>query len=280
MKVKTLPIGGVKAGPEDGLKEGEFLVYPATFTREPDSYGDVIAKGAFLDSIEAWKESGDVMPGMYLHDPNQIVAGAIDMGEDDHGWWVKGKFDDDDPHAQKVYRWLKGRRLSSLSFAYNTRDEGEVEVEDSKKANELRKLDALEFSFLPKGFAANADTSVVAVKGIVDGVIASVKAGRTFSAANEKSIDDIAEQMLAGGKELKNVLAAARGEDSKSSLPAGNDQEKASGSTEAKSEASDKEPEGVTSSVSDEEPKSSPSVEFLATQLNIYAAKVAERGSR
>ena len=41
-----------KAGPEDGLAEGEFIVYPSTFTREPDAYGDVVAKGAFAETIE------------------------------------------------------------------------------------------------------------------------------------------------------------------------------------------------------------------------------------
>jgi HK97 family phage prohead protease len=160
---KDVPVSGVKAGPDDGLAEGEFLAYPATFTKTPDSYGDVIAKGAFADTITKWKDSGDVMPGMYLHDPNQIVASATDMGEDDHGWWVKGKFDDDPP-AQRIYNLLKGRRLSSLSFAYDVVDEGKAELDDGTTANELRKVNAHEFSFLPKGFAANDDTSVVDVK--------------------------------------------------------------------------------------------------------------------
>lgn len=201
MKIKSLPMGKVKAGPDDGLKEGEFIVYPSTFTKEPDSYGDVIAKGAFLDSIEQWKESGDVMPGMYLHDPNQIVAEAIEMGEDDHGWWVKGRFDEDD-HSQKVYRWLKGRRLSSLSFGYQTLEEGKVELPDGKSANELRKVHALEFSFLPKGFAANPDTSVVAVKALVD----SVKQGVELS---EEQIDALRQASSA----IDSVLSSINDQD-------------------------------------------------------------------
>jgi len=35
----------VKAGPEDGMKDGEFIVYPSTFTKQPDSYGDVDLHG-------------------------------------------------------------------------------------------------------------------------------------------------------------------------------------------------------------------------------------------
>lgn len=163
MRTKIASLKGLKIGPADGLGERQFLVYPATFTRTPDSYGDVIAKGAFLDSIADWKASGSVMPGMWAHDINQIHASAIDMGEDDHGWWVKGEFDDD-PAALRIYKLVKGRRASELSFAFEVLDEGKVELDDDGTANELRKLKVFEFSFLPRGYAANNDTSVVAVK--------------------------------------------------------------------------------------------------------------------
>lgn len=206
MRIKTLPVS-FKAGPDDGLAEGEFLVYPSTFTRTPDSYGDVVAKGAFLETIQAWKDSGDVMPGMYLHDPNQIVAGAHDMGEDDHGWWVKGFFDED-PAAQRIYRLVKGRRLSSLSFAFDTLDEGAVELEDGTKANELRKMAVHEFSFLPKGFAANDDTSIVSIKSIADLLAPGLKAGRVLSAKNETALRTALEKISDGVTEVKNVLAA------------------------------------------------------------------------
>lgn len=204
MKIKSIPLVGVKAGEADGLAEGEFLVYPSTFTRVPDAYGDVVAKGAFVDGIQAWKESGDVMPGMYLHDPNQIVASAIDMGEDETGWWVKGAFDDD-PASQRIYRLLKGRRLSSLSFAYDTLAEGSVTLDDGQKANELRKLMPHEFSFLPKGFAANEDTSVVAVKAATDSILSGFKAGRVLA---QKHIDSLRNAQEAIGA----VIAAAEAE--------------------------------------------------------------------
>tara|TARA_R100001244_G_scaffold6385_2_gene7474 strand:+ start:1540 stop:2355 length:816 start_codon:yes stop_codon:yes gene_type:complete len=271
MKVKSLPIGQVKAGPDDGLKEGEFLVYPSTFTREPDAYGDVVAKGAFLDDIAAWKESGNVLPGLYGHrmdDPDYFVAGAIEEGEDEHGWWVKGEFDLENPKAQQVYRLVKGRRLNQLSFAYDVIDEAGVELEGGRKANELRKLKRYEFSFVPVG--ANQDTSVVAVKGIIDGL----KAGRVLSSKNETALREARDA-------IDSVLVAL-GDDDGKAAPAANphDQEKANGEAEAKSGASDEEPEGAKSSASDEEPKSRPSVARLAAQATIYALTGAERGSR
>lgn len=163
MRIKS-SLAPVKAGPGAGLTEGEFLVYPSTFTRIPDSYGDVVAKGAFLDDIASWKQSGNTLPGLYGHrmdDPDYFVAGATDMGEDNHGWWVRGKFDMDSPKGPQVYRLVKGKRVTQLSFAYDVLDEAPVLVGDVK-ANELRSLRVHEFSFVPIG--ANPDTSVVALK--------------------------------------------------------------------------------------------------------------------
>ena len=266
MKFKSMAFDPkrVKAGPEDGLKEGEFLVYPSTFTRTPDAYGDVVAPGAFLDDIKAWKDSGNVLPGLYGHrmdDPDFFVAGALDEGEDEHGWWVKGEFDLENPKAQQVYRLVKGRRLNQLSFAYDVLDEGKVELPDGTSANELRKLKRYEFSFVPVG--ANQDTSVVAVKALAEGL----KAGRVLSSKNESSLRDARDA-------IDSVLASLGEEDGKAAPAADqHDQEKASGESEAKSGASDEEPAGAKSSVPDEEPKASPSVALLAAQAHIYALK-------
>lgn len=214
MHVKNVPIGRVKAGPEDGLKEGQFIVYPSTFIKEPDSYGDIVAKGAFLDTIAEWKDSGNTLPGLYGHrmdDPDYFVAGAVDMGEDEHGWWVKGEFDLESPKGPQVYRLVKGRRLNQLSFAFDTLDEKSVTLEDGRKANELQRLKVYEFSFVPIG--ANQDTSVVAVKALADAVAGEFKAGRVLA---QKHIDSLRSAQDAIGV----VIDAAE---------AINDQEKASG---------------------------------------------------
>lgn len=272
MKVKNLPVT-FKAGPDDGLKEGEFVVYPSTFIRRADSYGDVIAKGAFLDDIASRKDSGMVLPGLYGHrmdDPDFFIAAAVEESEDEHGWRIKGEFDLESPKAAQVYRLVKGKRLNQLSFAYDVLDEGRIELEDGTKANELRKLRAHEFSFVPVG--ANQDTSVVAVKSAAE---ALSKAGRILSAKNETALREARDS-------IDSVLSSLGDDESgKSTDPGGNDdQEKASGTAEAKSGTSDEEPPGAKSSVLDEEPTPSPSAARLAAQATIYALTGAERGSR
>lgn len=162
---KYTPATGLKAGKDDGLTEGEFVAYPSTFTRTPDSYGDVVAPGAFTGTIADWKASGNVLPGLFGHrmdDPEFYVASASDMGEDDHGCWVRGTFDLDTTKGAQVYRLVKDKRLAQLSFAYDVIDSAKVTLGDGSQANELRALKVYEFSFVPVG--ANQDTSVVTVK--------------------------------------------------------------------------------------------------------------------
>ena len=227
-KIKTATVRRIKAGPADGLKEGEFLVYPSTFTRQPDSYGDVVAKGAFLDTIEEWKASGQTLPGLFGHrldDPDFYVAGALDMGEDDHGWWVKGAFDLDSPKGPQVYRLVKGGRLNQLSFAFDVLEEGVVDLGDGETANELRRLKVYEFSFVPIG--ANQDTSVVAVKAVTDQLTADVKEGRVLAS---KHIDSLRSAQEAIGA----VIAAAENtdDDSKASDAKAKDEELARAKSE------------------------------------------------
>lgn len=255
MRIKQVAIDNrlTKAGPDDGLNEGEFIVYPSTFTREPDSYGDVVAKGAFVKTIQKRKDAGLVLSGLYGHrmdDPHMNVAAALDEGEDDHGWWVKGVFDLDDATAAKVYRLVKGRRLNELSFAFDVLDEGHVQLEDGRKANELREVETYEFSFVPIG--ANRDTSVVAVKSVADHLMTDIKAGRAISAKNE-------DELRTAHEAIGRVLAAL---DSDSN----DDSSKARGSEPAK----DEEPEGAKS----EEPTRAPSARALAHQIERAASEL------
>ena len=141
--------------------------------------------------------------------------------------------------------------------------EGGVELEDGSKANELRRLKVYEFSFVPIG--ANQDTSIVAVKSAVDalGSWPGFKAGRTLSAKNESALREARDS-------IDSVLASLADDESGKSAPSGgSDQEKASGTTEVKSGASDEEPSGAKSPAPDEEPKSTPSARVLAAHNHL-----------
>ena len=252
MKIKSVPVA-FKTGPDAGLAEGEFIVYPSTFTREPDSYGDVVAKGAFARGIAERKERGIILPGLFGHrmdDPDFYVASAIEEEEDDHGWRIRGLFDLDSPKGPQTYRLVKSGRLRELSFAFDTLDEGQIELEGGQKANELRDLDVFEFSFVPVG--ANRDTSVVAVTSAIDALAAGMKAGRVLSAKNEETLRSAIDVLGGTVSDLKSVL---------SQLGAGDDQAKASGQACDK----DEEPSGAKS----EDRGVNPSARALAHHIEL-----------
>ena len=99
-----------------------------------------------------------------------------------------------------------------------------MQLEDGRKANELRKLAVYEFSFVPVG--ANPDTSVVAVKSAIDALAGGTKAGRVLA---QKHIDSLRSAQETIGA----VIAAAESIE---------EQSKASG----QGEVTAKEPETVT----------------------------------
>lgn len=252
--IKSVPFSIKAAGPDDGLSEGQFEGYCSVFGNI-DSYGDIVVKGAFADSLAAWREKGDPIPLLWGHDFYDPFSniGAIDFAEeDDRGLKVRGTFDLENPKAVQVYRLAKGRRTTGMSFAYETQDS-----EQKSDANYLKKLHIFEASIVPIG--ANPLAGVDSVKS---GVAALVKAGRVLSAKNETSLREARDA-------IDSVLSAlAVDEDGKSAHPGGaNDQEKASGHTEVKDE------EPVAAKF--EEPRVNPSAVVLAThtQLALMGSK-------
>lgn len=149
----------------DSLDEatGQFIGYASVFD-VMDSYGDVVRKGAFTDTLAEWKDSGRTMPVLYGHDfadPFSNVGGVTEAVEDDHGLKITASLDLDNPKAAQVYRLLKEGRLSEMSFAYHVREGAWGEM-DGQEVYELKALKLLEVSVVPIG--ANPDTSIVDVK--------------------------------------------------------------------------------------------------------------------
>lgn len=163
---------------------GVITGYAATWIREPDSYGDVIEKGAFAESIAQIRETGKVIPLLYNHDNdelNHFIGTVTSLEEDDHGLKFEATFDAT-PEAQRARELAMSGRLVKFSFAYTVLDEGAVTLEDGREANELRKLDIHEVSLVL--YPANPDTSIVSIK-------AAEKSGRRNSAKDEEKLRQI-----------------------------------------------------------------------------------------
>ncbi|NMD58973.1 UNVERIFIED_ORG: HK97 family phage prohead protease [Nocardia globerula] len=164
MHHKSIRLTDLRVGTKQGLDEGQFVGYASIFGNV-DLHGDITAKGAFADSLKSWATSEGNIPVLYGHrddDPDYNVGHVVSAKEDDRGLLVTAQLDLESPKGQQVYRLVKGRRLSEMSFAYEVQDSAKVKTADGKSANELRKLKLYEVSLVPQG--ANPETSIVAVK--------------------------------------------------------------------------------------------------------------------
>ena len=167
----------VKSAEDAGTISGYF----STYDREPDSYGDVIAKGAFTETIKAREDSGHPFPLCWNHDLDQII-GKVDTIEDtEKGPLMTASFFDTSL-AQEKRAIVKSGVVYQFSFAYDVLEAAPVELEDGTKANELRKLDLFEVSIVP--IPANQNAVMTAVKAEEP----EVKAGRRNSAKDADAI--------------------------------------------------------------------------------------------
>lgn len=143
----------------------QITAYASTFDREPDAYGDVVAKGAFERTIKAHEESGEKIPLLFGHrtdDPMMNIGIVDSMQEDEKGLLINATLDMENENAAYCYKLLKEGRLYKLSFAFDILDHKKIELEDGTKANELRELDVFEVSLVP--IPANQHAQIIDVK--------------------------------------------------------------------------------------------------------------------
>ena len=225
MKVKNVQVS-TKAGPDAGLAEGEFEAYASVFGNV-DSYGDIVVKGAFAESLKEWADSGNTLPVLWGHnmsDPDYNIGGVSVAVEDDRGLRIRAQLDLDAPKAAQVYRLLKAGRVSQMSFAFDVLDCAPVE-KYGVDAYELRRLKLYEVSVVPIG--ANQETEVLAVKAAASVVAQGVKEGRALS---QKNVDALRTARDA----IDEVLSSAVDEGKSSGDPADrNGEAPAGGKSEA-----------------------------------------------
>lgn len=182
---------------ENGVISG----YAATWIREPDSYGDVIAPGAFKECLEALKKEGKVLPLLWNHDSYDIdsyIGTVMDLEEDDHGLKFTASFDDT-KEAQRARELAATGRVVKFSFAYEILDQATIKLEDGREANELRKLNIFEVSLVM--YPANPDTSIIDVKS-------AEKSGRRNSKADEEVLREVTELLGTAQAKINSLLAA------------------------------------------------------------------------
>lgn len=273
VRIKMADLRVKEAGPDDGLGEGEFIAYASVFGNV-DSYGDIVEDTFFDRTLAEWDEKGDTIPVLWGHDMYDpfnniggvLVATVVKNEEskadgEKPGLKVHAKLDLDNPTAAQVYRLVKGRRTTKMSFAYSVRD-----AEQQDDGYHLKDGDLYEVSVVQ--VPANQEAEILAVKSATERL---VKAGRTLSSKNETAL-------RAARDSIDSVLAALDAqteEDGKGAPAPGTTQQEASGKTATAGSASSQDPAGDTESVGSEGSKSGPSVDTWEAEFDIYSTAYA-----
>ena len=159
----------VKLAEDDaGAQEMVFSGYGAVFGNV-DSYGDVIQKGAFKETLRGARKDGTwpamlMQHGGFLGGSDDNPVGIwTELNEDDTGLYVEGKLADT-ARGREAYSLLKMAprpALNGLSIGYRAK-EWSVGTKPGEPRRTLKKIELMEVSLVT--FPANGKARVAAVK--------------------------------------------------------------------------------------------------------------------
>lgn len=162
----------VKAVGDDGVIEG----YASTFN-VIDSYGEMVAPGAFKASIAGLKKSKRGLKMLWQHDSHQPIGIWDDLEEDAKGLRVVGRLlKDTVAKAAEAYALIREGALDELSIGY--RELESAPHPDQRGVTILKKLDLREVSpvtFGALGQAARIDTVKSDHSDLIQKLVAGVR---------------------------------------------------------------------------------------------------------
>lgn len=142
---------------------GVFSGYGSVFGNV-DSYKEIVAPGAFAESLAGWKDAGRMPPVLWQHRSGEPVGPFLELREDDHGLWSKGQLlVDDVVRAKEARALMKAKAVNGLSIGFVTREDSYDRVTGIRT---LKKVDLWEISIVT--FPANPAAQISSVKSAID----------------------------------------------------------------------------------------------------------------
>lgn len=113
-----------------------------------DLAGDIVQKGAFLDSLKNIPANSVRM--LYQHDTNRPIGAWQKIHEDDIGLWVEGELYDHNPDARLAIALVKARQMEGLSIGFRTLAFSPANGGRILKQIDLREISLVGFPMLPR----------------------------------------------------------------------------------------------------------------------------------
>ncbi len=138
--------------------EGTFSGYGSVFKKK-DAYSDIVAPGAFANTLAEAEKSG-IMPALlWQHNPTLPIGVWEDMREDKRGLKVTGRLVLETQKGAEAHALMKAGALNGLSIGFETVTS---EADEKKRTRTLTEIKLWEVSIVT--FPANDAARVQAVK--------------------------------------------------------------------------------------------------------------------
>lgn len=145
----------IKAVKDDGFFSGYGSVFGVT-----DSYNEVVAPGAFVDSLADRKARNRPIPVLWQHQSSQPLGVYSKVQEDGTGLYVEGKLlTGEVAQAREAHALMKAGAVTGLSIGYWPR---ESSFDEKTGIRTLNRVDLEEVSIVT--MPANDDARIDAIK--------------------------------------------------------------------------------------------------------------------
>jgi len=162
METKNLNVDDFELKTE-GSDIGIFTGYGSTFGGQPDSYGDIVEKGAFLNTIKKGGRNGTGVAMLWQHSFDRPIGTWSEMDEDSKGLKVRGQLAIKSTDGSDMFELMKIKAVKSLSIGYDTVS---YETDEKKQIRNLKEVNLWEIS--PVVFPANTRATITNVKSMIE----------------------------------------------------------------------------------------------------------------
>ena len=122
----------------------------------PDQGGDIVAPGAYTQSLMRLSEAGRSVKMLWQHDPNQPIGVWDLVREDAHGLFVKGRILTELSLGQDIVTLIGAGAIDGLSIGYRTEKAEKVEGARVLKTLDLWEVSLVTFPMLPQARVTTA----------------------------------------------------------------------------------------------------------------------------
>jgi len=187
--------------------EGTITGYGSTFGGASDSYGDIVVRGAFQETIAKGGRNGNGIVMLWNHDAKEPIGKWHNVSENEKGLKMEGKLVMEVARAREAYALAKEKVVQGLSIGWDfIRDKDgrvekdAVEIDEKKRTRYLKRVELFEVSLVT--FPANTRATITGTKGIDE--VQTIRDFEIFLRDAGMSVE-IAKTIISKAKEVSGM---------------------------------------------------------------------------